>query len=69
MPASEYILRLREKIGNDLIMMPSAAAIIRNEENKVLLHKRTDNQQWSLPGGALEPGEEARRRSRTNSYS
>lgn len=59
MPASEYILHLRAKIGNDLLMMPAAAAIIRNEENKVLLHKRTDNQQWALPGGALEPGEEA----------
>ena len=59
MPASEYILHLREKIGHDLIMMPSAAAVIRNEENEILLHQRADNGQWSLPGGALEPGEEA----------
>lgn len=59
MPASDYVLRLREKIGHDLIMMPSAAAVIRNEQNEILLHQRTDNGQWSLPGGAMEPGEEA----------
>ncbi len=58
MPASDYILRLREKVGHALIMMPSAAAIIRNEDNEVLLHQRADNGKWSLPGGALEPGEE-----------
>lgn len=58
MPASDYILQLREKVGHALIMMPSAAAIIRNEKNEILLHQRTDNRRWSLPGGAMEPGEE-----------
>lgn len=59
MPASDYILHLREKIGHALLMMPSAAAVIRNEQHEILLHQRSDNGQWSLPGGAMEPGEEA----------
>ncbi len=59
MPASEYILRLREKVGHELIMMPSAAAIIRNEKNEILLHQLRNTGQWSLPGGAIDPGESA----------
>ena len=58
MPASDYILRLREKIGHDLIMMPSTVAIIRNEQDEVLLQRRSDDSSWALPGGALDPGEE-----------
>lgn len=58
MPASDYILRLREKVGHALIMTPAAAAVIRNLDNEILLHQRTDNGLWALPGGAMEPGEE-----------
>jgi 8-oxo-dGTP diphosphatase len=39
-------------------MIPSVAAVIVNAADEVLLQRRGDNGQWSLPGGAIEPGEE-----------
>ncbi len=36
-----------------------SAAIFDADRKKVLLTRRTDNGQWCLPGGAMEPGESA----------
>jgi len=58
MPLSEYVLRIREKIGNELLMAIAASAIAINEAGEVLLHRRLDNGLWSLPGGMVEPGEQ-----------
>jgi len=58
MPTPAYILRLRQKIGHDLIMMPVAGALMTNDAGEILLQKRSDNGQWTIPGGAIEPGEE-----------
>nr|WP_281248202.1 NUDIX domain-containing protein [Seinonella peptonophila] len=38
-------------------MVPAASAIVVNQEGAILLHKRLDNQLWSLLGGAMELGE------------
>jgi len=38
-------------------MTPAAAAIIRDEQGRVLLIRRGDGRGWSLPGGVMEPGE------------
>jgi 8-oxo-dGTP pyrophosphatase MutT (NUDIX family) len=38
-------------------MMPSVAAIIRNEAGKILFLVRADNGLWDLPAGAIDPGE------------
>ena len=53
-----YITTIRQKIGHDLLMMPGVAAFIRDDKGRVLLQRRTDNGQWTLPGGAIEPDEE-----------
>ena len=37
----------------------AACAIIFDEQGRVLLHRRTDNGRWALPGGAIEIGETA----------
>lgn len=52
-----YIGQLRKKIGSALIVMPSAAVVIFDEERRVLLARHSDAQQWVLPGGSLEPHE------------
>ena len=57
MPASDYVKHLRARIGRDLILLPGTAAVIRDERGRVLLQQRTDNGGWSLPGGAVDPGE------------
>ncbi len=58
MAMSEYIRAIRLKIGHDLLFMPGATAVVINEAGHVLLHRRSDNGQWWLPGGAIDPGEE-----------
>jgi 8-oxo-dGTP diphosphatase len=58
MPMSDYVRRMRAKIGTDLLFICGATAIVINEQGEVLLHRRSDNGVWSLPGGAIDPGEE-----------
>jgi ADP-ribose pyrophosphatase YjhB (NUDIX family) len=38
-------------------VVPSVVAIVRNDEGKVLLIHKTDNDLWALPGGGHEIGE------------
>jgi len=41
-------------------LVPAASAIVTNDEGKILLHRRSDNSLWGLPGGAMEIGESIR---------
>lgn len=38
-------------------VVPSASAVVLNDQGHILLHRRSDNNLWSLPGGALDLGE------------
>ncbi len=51
-----YYRALREKVGRDLLLVPGVAAVIRNESEQLLLQEK-DGGIWSLPAGAIEPGE------------
>jgi mutator protein MutT len=57
MPISPYLKQLRAHIGHDLVLMPSVAALIRNEAGHVLFQHRADDGLWSLPSGSIDPGE------------
>ncbi|HEY3804558.1 MAG TPA: NUDIX domain-containing protein [Kofleriaceae bacterium] len=57
MPVSAHVKRLREVIGNELIMLPGVAAVVRDASGRVLVHRRADDGSWSLPAGAIDPGE------------
>ncbi|MFJ7827680.1 NUDIX domain-containing protein [Psychrobacillus sp. NPDC096623] len=57
MPISDYYKQLRLKVGKDLIFMPSVAAIIRNTNDEILFQYPGEGEYWSLPAGAIEPGE------------
>jgi len=56
-PVSEYIRKLRQQIGHELLLLPGVAAVIRNEAGEVLLVQASDGGQWGLPAGAVDPGE------------
>lgn len=58
MPISDYLRNLRQKIGNDRVMMPAVSAIIVSDAGEVLLHRSSDDGNWYVIGGALDPGEE-----------
>src|SRR4051794_40400166 len=57
MGLSGYIAKLRQRVGRDLLLMPSVSAIIFNDDGHVLLHRSADDAKWYLIGGAMEPGE------------
>jgi len=58
MPISPYMRDLRAKIGHDVLLQPGVAAVIFDTAGRVLLQRRSDNGEWGLPGGIMEPGEE-----------
>jgi 8-oxo-dGTP pyrophosphatase MutT (NUDIX family) len=57
MAMSEHLLRIREKVGHDLLILPSAAVAILDEEGRILLGLHSEKNLWVLPGGLIEPGE------------
>lgn len=56
MAISPFYAALRERVGTQLLLMPAVAAVIRDDTGRVLI-QRTQHGQWSLPAGAIEPGE------------
>ena len=57
MPIPDFLLNLRKKIGNDLLVLPSAGVTLFNETGRILLVQHIDKDIWTLPGGIVEPGE------------
>ncbi|MGV3524031.1 MAG: NUDIX domain-containing protein [Candidatus Sericytochromatia bacterium] len=56
MPMSAYYQRLRAALGSELLLMPAVAAVIHDPQGRLLLQQTHDGS-WSLPAGAIEPGE------------
>jgi ADP-ribose pyrophosphatase YjhB (NUDIX family) len=52
-----YLGRLREFVGNRLIIVAGNRAIIENEQGHILLMLRNDFKVWGLPAGSVEIGE------------
>ena len=52
-----YLANLLKLIGATPLIFCGAAVIILDAEGGILLHYRTDNHTWGLPGGGLELGE------------
>lgn len=53
----DYILQLRKYVGHRPILIVGAAVFVLDEQNRLLMMKRSDSGLWGLPGGATEPGE------------
>lgn len=54
---SEHLQRIRQKVGHDLLVLPSAAVAIHDNKNRLLLGLHAEKQLWVLPGGLIEAGE------------
>ncbi len=55
MGMSDYMRVLREKVGQQLLEVPSASIVVRDGRGRVLLVKHSDTGTWAPPGGAIEP--------------
>ncbi len=51
------VIQLRESIGHQPILLVGAAVLLLDQENRLLMLRRSDTGSWGLPGGAMEPGE------------
>lgn len=49
-----YIKTIRDLVGDTFIILNATSVVIVNEQNQVLLQKRSDNHLWGLPGGLME---------------
>jgi 8-oxo-dGTP pyrophosphatase MutT (NUDIX family) len=57
MPLTGYLRELRKIVGHDLLILPSAAVAIYDDQGRVLMGLHADRKIWVLPGGLIEPGE------------
>ncbi|WP_283134819.1 NUDIX domain-containing protein [Rhizohabitans arisaemae] len=55
MPTPEFLVRIRERAGTELMMLPSVGGCVFDEHGRLLLALHTDI--WAMPGGILEPDE------------
>ncbi|MER7419128.1 NUDIX domain-containing protein [Micromonospora peucetia] len=58
MGVPDHILRLRERVGHDLLLLSSVSAVVCDDAGKLLLGRRTDDGRWSVVSGIIEPGEQ-----------
>ncbi|HFK1484266.1 TPA: NUDIX domain-containing protein [Bacillus cereus] len=56
MSMSLYYKKIREQLGHELILIPSVSAVIKNGQGDILF-QYPGGEYWSLPAGAIEPGE------------
>jgi len=56
-PISEYMRRVRQRVGSDLVLMPSVTIITFDDQGRVLLVKHADAGVWVAPGGSVDPHE------------
>ncbi|KOU97744.1 MULTISPECIES: NUDIX hydrolase [Streptomyces] len=55
MPRRDYEDDPNAPVANSLV--PAASAIVVDDDGRVLLQRRADNEMWALPGGKMELGE------------
>lgn len=63
-----YIQELRSKVGNIPLIMVGASLLALNSKGELLLMRRTDNDCWGIPGGAMEPGEHIEETARRETF-
>lgn len=65
---SPYVRRLRDAIGTDLLLVPSVAVLLRDDDARLLLVRHADHGRWGLLGGAIDPGESPHDAARRESH-
>lgn len=58
MPTPDFIRDVRASAGHQLLWLPGVSAVVFDEEGRVLLGQRADNQEWALISGIPDPGEQ-----------
>ena len=59
MPTPEFVAELRQFMGHKPLWLSTAAGIVLDHDGRVLLGRRADSGRWSIPGGIIDPAEQA----------
>jgi ADP-ribose pyrophosphatase YjhB (NUDIX family) len=54
---SDYVRRLRELIGKELLLLPSVSVLVQDQGHRLMLARHADSGLWGLVGGAVEVDE------------
>jgi ribosomal protein S18 acetylase RimI-like enzyme/8-oxo-dGTP pyrophosphatase MutT (NUDIX family) len=54
---SLYLSRLREAVGHELLLLPSVAVLVWDDDGRLLLVREANTGLWQTIGGAIEPDE------------
>lgn len=57
MPISDYLRRLRDRVGHDLVLLPSVAVLIWDDDGRLLLMREALTGRWQTIGGMVDPDE------------
>ena len=57
MSDNNYLHQIRNKIGSDLLLLPSVTNIVMDTQKRILLVKDADSGLWITPGGCVDPME------------
>ena len=57
MGISPYLRRLRERVGHDLVLLPSVAVLPWDSQGRLLLVREAETRLWQTVGGSVEPDE------------
>lgn len=50
-----FLRELRTKVGNSLLVLPSASGVVFGEQRRLLLIRHSNDGKWLVPGGVVEP--------------
>jgi len=57
-PTPDFVAELRAHIGHAPLWLSTAAGVVLDSGDRVLLGRRSDTGGWALPGGIVDPAEE-----------
>lgn len=55
MAISPYLRQLRERVGRELVMLPSVAVMVFDGAGRLLLVRAREFDRWQTVGGAIDP--------------
>jgi 8-oxo-dGTP pyrophosphatase MutT (NUDIX family) len=58
MAISGYLRGLRERVGSELLLLPSVAVMARDGQGRLLLVRDRDTGRWQTVGGGMDPEEQ-----------
>lgn len=54
---SPYVAHLRSLVGDYPLHLPTVSLLCRDDKDRLLVIRHSESGRWSVPGGAIEPGE------------